>query len=211
MTPIALFLLYSLVAPAAGGTLLTFPIAGSLAEADAEALKAIPVEIFDCEKHSLDHPGNIQLLHCKTCQTKMAKKDAATVERYSNIRVAKDKIDIISGACPGIALLRASKVEDALTARNVRLVRKGWKLRGHVIFDVGATPKSDFANLKRALEAFGRVEADKEALRVLLHFPEKGGPADHDAIVAAIEGAAWSVKDTLFIINQCQGKLVLPN
>lgn len=193
-----------------GGTLLEFPIKGSAPpEKIAAIAAAITVETWDCLEHQTKDPGKIRLLRCATCGKAMARTDGKkALARDLRIDVGKDSLRIVSGPWTGIGLLRRSTLTAALHGTGLSLVDKGWRLHGHVLFELKAKAGAKPDALRKALEAFGTVEGGPGAGPVLVRLADRKEHVEHDTLVAVIRETGYELEDTLWIVNQCCGELV---
>jgi hypothetical protein len=197
-----------------GGTSLDFPIQGTVKPGKVDAIKAaIRIETWDCPEHPSKNPTKIHAMRCPTCGKALIRTDAKQTdgrERYQRVEVGEHTLQFVSGPWPGIGLLRRSTVVAALRDTGLSLLDKGCQLRGHVLFEVAGKQKdkADPEALRKALSAFGTVEGQPGAEPVLVRLADRKDPVEHAAITAAIAGAGYDVKDTLWIVNQCCGELV---
>lgn len=217
-----------------GGTLLEFPVDGPADPAKvAAARKMLEVETWDCAKHPTKDPGKVQLPFCSACSQAMTKVEVdgkidSEAERYLRLDVADQRLRIVSGPWTGIGMLRESTIEKALEDTGASLRKTGWQMRGHVLLEVEAKKAEDTdgdetkakakteakttangKSLAKALAAFGKVEAGAKGELVLVRFTEQKDGYDRAALVAAVEDAGYTVKDLLWIVNQCSGELVM--
>lgn len=198
-----------------GGTLLEFPIQGVTRGAKADAIKtALEFETWDCLAHPAEDPGKIQTLRCAVCRKPMIRTDAKRQEpadgreRYLKAEVRKDSLRVVSGPWTGIGLLRRSAVAAALRGTGLSLAEDGLQLHGHVMFEVTAKPKAKPEALNKALSVFGTVEGSPAAGPVLLRLARREDPVEHATVADAIRAAGYTLDDTLWIVNQCGGRLV---
>ncbi len=194
-----------------GGTVLRFPVQGSVDPGKVAGLKAaIALETWDCAKHPAKDPGKIQLLRCATCGAALVKGDGRTggEERFLRVEVDGSGLSIVSGPWTGIGLLRLSTVAAALEGTGLSLARQGLGLRSHVLFEVAPAAGSKPEELRQALAPFGRVEMDASPGLVLVRLEDKKPGPELDTLTTAVRDARYEVKDTLWIVNQCAGKLL---
>lgn len=192
-----------------GGTVIELPVDGRADPAKLEAATGkLELETWDCPRHPHEDPGHVQLLECASCQQPMTRTEVdAKVDRYLRLDVEGQRLRVVSGPWPGIALLRQSAIEKALQGTGLTLRATGWRLRKHVVLEVEAA-KGKREALEKALAAFGQVAFDRKGALVLVRLSDQKGGHDHAAMVAAVERAGCAVKDTLWIMNQCSGELV---
>jgi len=193
-----------------GGTLVDLPLEGRADAAKLDAAKArIRLETWDCAQHPHKDPGKVQLLNCSTCGQPLAKVEVdPKAERYLRVELTGQHVRVVTGPWTGIALLRQSTIDQALKDTGLTLRTTGWQLRGHVLLEVEAQAKGSREALAKALAPFGAAEIDGKTGLLLVRLAETKTGHDHAALVAAVKAANYSVKDTLWIMNQCAGELV---
>jgi hypothetical protein len=193
-----------------GGTVLEFPVDGRADPAKLEAAKArLQFETWNCAKHPLKDPGNVRLPVCSQCGQAMAKVEVdPKTERHLRLSAEEQRLSVVSGPWPGLGLLRQSAVEKAIQDTGLKLRPTGWHLREHVLLEVEAGAKATREDLTKALATFGKTEFDGPGMLVLVRLAEKKGGHDHVVLVAAAKVASYTVKDTLWVMNQCSGELV---
>jgi hypothetical protein len=221
MKTIALLTALSLPFLPVGGTVLTFPLQGSSEDSGKTAgLKAsITFETWDCPDHPAKDPGKIQLLRCATCGSALVRAEtphgrkSEKSERIVRVEAKGRELTIVSGPWTGIGLLRLSTIRAALADTGLSVPDDGWKVAGHVLFEVAASakakPEAKPEDLRRALAPFGAVEMDSLPGRVLVRLNGEKRDSEHVRLTQAIHRSGYEVKDTLWIVNQCSGELVL--